>query len=190
MNKTLPFVVAICGKRRCGKDTIANYLQNNYNFEHIKISSKLKNVIKILFNFNDNQMESDEKELIDEKWNVSPRQVMQFIGTDIMQYEIQKLLPNVNRSFWIKSLIEEYKNTNKNLVISDLRFLHEYEELKKVSNKIYIIKVERKCSHDLSSTDTHSSETEMINIPCDFIINNSKISDLYSKIDKIINQIV
>lgn len=190
MNKTFPLVIAICGKRRCGKDTIANYLKTKYDFEHVKISSKLKNVIKILFNFTDEQMENDSKELIDDKWKVSPRQVMQFMGTDIMQYEIQKLLPNINRSFWIKSLIEDLKYTNKKIVISDLRFLHEYEELKKVSNKIYVIKVERQCEHDTLSTDTHCSELEMVNIPCDFVLQNLKINDLYFNVDKIVNQIV
>ncbi len=190
MNKTLPLVIAICGKRRCGKDTIANYLKIKYDFEHVKISAKLKFVIKTLFNFTDDQMENDSKELIDDKWKVSPRQVMQFIGTDIMQFEIQKLLPNINRTFWIKSLIEDLKYTSKNIVISDLRFIHEYEELKKISHKIYIIKVERNCEHDTLSTDAHSSEIEMTNIPCDFIVQNVKINDLYFNLDKIISQIV
>jgi len=181
----LPKLIGICGKKRSGKDILANYLCNNYSFTNEKISEDLKNIIKILFGFTDNQLESNEKEDIDKSWGVSPRQTMKFIGTEIMQYKIQELLPNIKRNFWINSFIKKHiENQTNNIVISDLRFLHEYEALKKYN--IYIIRLER----DLENNeDNHISETEFLNIPPDVILsNNGTINDLYNKCDIIFNQ--
>ena len=83
-----------------------------------------------MFGFTNEEIENDEKDIVNKKWGVSPRTVMQFIGTELFQYKIQEILPDVGKKFWINSLIESLKQS-ENYVISDLRFLHEYEELKK-----------------------------------------------------------
>lgn len=179
-------IILICGKKRSGKDTIANYLHQQFGYKNMKISASIKSICKILFDFSDDQMENDDKEKIDPKWNISPRQAFQFIGTDMMQYKIQELLPNIGKLFWIKSFIEKIKNTSIPIVVSDVRFIHEYEELKKIFN-IIVIRVERDTTYD----DTHISEKEYLEIPYDILIkNNSTISDLHTELHtRIINQI-
>lgn len=186
----VPQIIAICGYKRSGKDTIANYLCK-YGYKNIKIADQLKTVIKQLFNFTDDQLELDEKENIDKRWKISPRQAMQFFGTEIMQYEIQKLLPDIGRTFWIRSFIEKYlvntdANNNEKYVISDMRFLHEYEELKKYN--IFVIMVNRNTIDTINMiNEHHSSEKEYLQIPADIILNNnSTIKDLLIKIDNAI----
>ncbi len=44
-----PQIIAICGYKRSGKDTIAQYLVKKYNYKHHKITHKLKECIKLLF---------------------------------------------------------------------------------------------------------------------------------------------
>lgn len=198
----VPRIIAICGHKRSGKDTIANYLAK-YGYKNIKIADQLKTMVKQLFNFTDAQLELDQKEDIDQRWEISPRQVMQFFGTEIMQYEIQKLLPNIGRTFWIKSFIEKYRlsateNTESEntetenagtetdkYVISDMRFLHEYEELKKYN--IFVIMIKRDSTTN-KTIDFHASENEYIKIPADIVINNDgTIEDLLIKIDNAIS---
>ncbi len=181
----VPRIIAICGHKRSGKDTIANYL-SKYGYKNIKIADQLKTVVKQLFNFTDNQLELDEKEDIDKRWGVSPRQTMQFFGTEIMQYEIQKLLPNIGRKFWVKSFIEKYlsQNNTDKFVISDMRFLHEYEELKKYD--LFVIMIQRDTID--KSNEHHASEIEYLKIPANIIIkNNSTIEELLIKIDNSIS---
>lgn len=182
----IPKIIGICGKRRSGKDTLANYICTHYTFENKKISDNLKSLVKILFGFSDTQVENDEKDIIDPLWNISPRQSLQFFGTEIMQYKIQELLPDINRKFWIKSFITNniINNISKNIVISDLRFNHEYEELKK--HNILIIRIDRESNiNNIENVDDHCSETEHIQIPADIIIkNDGTIEELYSKINK------
>ena len=45
----LPKIIAVCGYKRSGKDTIAKYLNKKYNYKHLKITYKLKECLKLLF---------------------------------------------------------------------------------------------------------------------------------------------
>jgi hypothetical protein len=169
----MPRIIAISGFKRSGKDLLANYISKKYDYEHVKISEKLKDICKILFDFTDDQLEKDIKEEIDPRWNISPRKCMQFIGTEIMQFKVQELLPEINRKFWIKSLLNSL-DPNKKYVISDLRFKHEYEELKKLDSLIVRIDTN---NNNLLNTDDHVSEQEFKSINADIILLNDLVSD-------------
>ena len=179
---THPCIIAVCGYKRSGKDTIAEYLTNNYNYNHYKITDKLRKVVQLLFNLNDNDYEKNKEEN-DDRWDTTPRKMMQFIGTEVFQYKIQELIPNIGRNFWIKSLLSDelldnIKNNNHKIVISDLRFLHEYENLKQLKIPLVVIKVTNK---NIKNIDNHISETEHLKIPIDYEIeNNGTIEDLYN----------
>jgi hypothetical protein len=193
-SKVNPQIIAICGYNRSGKDTIANYLEKNYNYKHLKITYKLKECIKLLFDLTDNDLELDKKEDINKKWKVSPRHMMQFIGTDIFQYKIQELLPGIDKKFWINTFLNDplvsklKKNDKFNIVISDLRFIHEYEELKKLNIPILILKVINDNIIIDENISLHISNIEFLNIPINYQINNSgDLKYLYNQIDYIIN---
>jgi dephospho-CoA kinase len=181
----LPRIIALCGARRTGKDTVANYLVSRYGYEHIKFTTPLKEVCKILFQFTDEQLETDKKELVDEKWGVSPRQVMQFLGTEVFQYKIQELLPQVGRLFWANSLMVRMSQApEKRYVISDMRFLHEHKALgclDMLTIKISSNRVQQ------NSTDQHLSECEHRNIQEDMHLQNDGTKEeLYDKIDSVL----
>ena len=145
----LPKIILLSGPKRCGKDTLANYLKDNYNYEHLKITSKLKECIKLFFDLEDYDLE-EIKELTNPEWKTSPRKMMQFIGTEMFQYKIQELLPNVGKKFWIKSLfnntlISKLTDTNEDykIVISDLRFKHELEEIKNLNIPLVHLRIKK-----------------------------------------------
>ena len=178
----LPRVIALCGARRVGKDTLAAHLVSRHGYEHIKITAPLKQVCKTLFSFTDDQLETDIKEAIDERWGVSPRQVMQFLGTEVFQYKIQELLPGVGRNFWVNSMVNMIEaNPEKRYVISDMRFLHEFEALRRFG----MLTVKISSPHVVqNNTDAHVSEQEHTTIREDVhIANTSSREDMYSKID-------
>jgi hypothetical protein len=180
--KQLPQIIAICGRRRTGKDVIADYICNKYQYSNVKFAQPLKDAIKVLFGFSEDQIEK-YKDKDDDFWKTSPRKVMQFIGTEIMQYEIQRLIPHTNRHFFVNSLLK--RHNNQNIVISDMRFLHEYNEIKKKG--ALVIKVIRPFSEKDNNIDFHSSEKEVDEITTDYtIINDGDINTLYKKIEKVI----
>lgn len=185
-----PRIIAICGVKRSGKDTIADYLCNNYGYTKIKIATPLKEGLKLMFGFTDEQLETDKKDQIDSKWNVEPRKIMQFIGTDVMQYQIQEILPGIGRKVWIKSLIEKHLHNKDTLfVIPDLRFVHEYEELLKYNTVFW--RVDRITPFDKINhvCDLHVSEKEYLDIPVSQIFKNETKQDLYVQINNVLNQI-
>jgi dephospho-CoA kinase len=182
-------IIGICGKKRSGKDTIAEHLVSNYDFVNCKIAEKLKSVCQLLFNFTEEEIELSKDEM-HSKWQMSPRQAMQFIGTEVMQYEIQKLLPEIQRNFWIRSMLESKYGQHERIVISDLRFLHEVEAIKQCiaasDTTFTIIRVQRSAPGNLGiSTDAHVSELECTQIAADHVIeNDGSVSDLLNKIDQ------
>ena len=189
----LPKIIAVCGYKRSGKDTIAKYLNKKYNYKHLKITYKLKECLKLLFDLRDHELETDKKEKINKKWNITPRKLMQFIGPEIFQYKIQEILPDIDKKFWIKtfltdSLVNNLRNKKDfHIVISDIRFIHEYEELKKLNIPISVIKVTNDNIMIDSNEELHISEREFIKIPYDKeILNNSTFDDMYKKIDEYI----
>jgi len=95
-----------------------------------------------------------------------------------MQYKIQELLPNIGKNFWVDALLQKLES-GKKYVISDLRFVHEYEHLKKLN--AFIIKITRQENHNI---DTHCSEEEYKKFNCDLcLVNDSTIQNLLEKFD-------
>lgn len=180
-------VIAICGQKRSGKDTIASYITYTYEFRHVKIAEPLKDLCKVLFGFTASQMEDDTKDVIDERHGITPRSAMQFVGTEMMQYKIQELLPNVGRNFWINRLLQD-SNSNSNsssnkIVISDMRFMHEYKAIKDMyGDNAMVIKVTRDANAS-NVEDNHASEKEWEQIPEDILIrNDTTVYELHNKI--------
>lgn len=197
----MPKIIAICGAKRCGKDVLAEHLVNKYNYERVAFANPLKLAVKSLFNFDDDQVgigedkKTGRKDIIDEKWGITPRAALQFFGTEIMQEKIQELLPDMKRNFFantLKNYITEKIDINveQKFVISDLRFLHEYEMLFNIpkirKTNIIIIRVVRPSNSD-ATTATHISEREYMKIPYDVVlVNDGTIENYIKKFDKII----
>lgn len=190
--QTLPRIIAICGLKRSGKDTIADYLCQHYGYTKIRIANPLKQGLKAMFGFSDDQLETDLKDVVDERWGVEPRKVMQFIGTEIMQYKINEVIPSLGRSFWIKSLIEEHINhtdgKDKLFVIPDLRFKHEYDLLLQYNAVFWRVERIRDGGVMLPTDETHTSEKEYLDIPVSKVLKNTNRLELYNQVQQAISQ--
>jgi len=200
-------IIAICGAKRSGKDVLAKYIVATRGFKKLSFAEPLKKAVKELFNFNDIQVGIDEenavgneKDIIDERWGISPRKALQFFGTEIMQHSINELIPNTNRGFLADILLSRISgNSCDSYVISDMRFLHEYNKLKSLTKacdacSLIVVKISRPAVNisevaggtggAVGTRDTHISENEYIDIPYDVeIINDGAISDLTDLFD-------
>ena len=180
-------VIGIIGEKRHGKDTIANYLVKKYSFEKKTLAGPLKEICRILFGFNNEQLYGNLKEDIDEYWNVSPRKMYQFIGTDLFRKQFTKICPQIKDRFWIEIVKKQIiDSTANNIVLSDIRFPNEVDLVDELNG--INIKVVRP---SIKSKDLHESETKILSIKnYDYIvINNGTINDLHNKIDNIINNL-
>jgi dephospho-CoA kinase len=191
----MPKIIAICGAKRSGKDVLAEHLVKHYKYERVAFADSLKLAVKALFNFDDEQVRTDKKDVVDETWGITPRSALQFFGTEVMQEKIQELLPDIKRNFFANNLKKYITNANADtkFVISDLRFLHEYEMLLKIPNirkeDVIIIRVVRPTNREASSSvtnDSHISEREYMKIPYDVVlVNDGTIANYIEKFDKL-----
>jgi hypothetical protein len=196
----MPKIIAICGAKRSGKDVLAEHLVKKYNYKRLSFAEPLKEAVKGLFNFDDDQVGigddtgNDRKDIIDERWGITPRAALQFFGTEMMQEKIQELLPNMKRNFFANTLVNHINSAEEDtkFVISDLRFIHEYERLLNISKisikEILIVRVIRPSKDRIKEQEPHISELEYTEIPYDIImINNGSIEDYINRFDKIIS---
>jgi len=141
-------LVGILGLKGSGKDTIGNYLIENYNFEKIAYAGALKDAICCIFGWDRNMMEGATEESrkwreeIDPYWGFSPREMMQRIGTDLFRKQIKD-------DVWVKSLKlklekmtqDPFKMTT-NVVITDCRFKNEIDVIKEKGGIIILVERE------------------------------------------------
>jgi len=198
MPMPMPRIIAICGAKRSGKDVLAEHIVKQYHYERVAFANPLKQAVKALFNFNDEQVETDKKDIVDENWGITPRAALQFFGTEMMQEKIQELLPDIKRNFFANTLKNyiasrcDADGQKTSFVISDMRFLHEYEMLFQIPNirkeDIVVIRVLRPTTTGVAAatSDSHISELEYVNIPYDVVlVNNGTIENYLAKFDKI-----
>ena len=176
--------IGLLGQKGSGKDTLADYLVNNKGFVKYSFATPVKNISKILFNLSDEQLYGNLKESIDDKLGISPRVIFQRLGTEFGQDLIYKLFPELKikkKHIWLR-LFDFFleKNKDKNIVITDVRFEHEINYLKKLN--FNIIKIYRKDS----LIDTHIPENQN-DLYYDFYIeNNDSKQDLFNKYNNFI----
>jgi hypothetical protein len=184
-------IVLITGNKGSGKDTMADYLVKKYEFTKYAFARPIKEAIKIIFDWSDNDLNKGElKEKKDNKYGISPRDILQWFGTEVFQYYINKDFPEfekkIGRGIWVNSFLNwrnKYKYL-KNIVISDWRFPHEQEIILNniKDEKIKFIKVIR----NIENIDTHESEIHIRDLFADITLNNTTtISDFHEDIDKI-----
>lgn len=211
-------IIGLIGDNRVGKDTIAAYINQYINShssyvnididnaentlettqckcKNLAFADNVKDVGRILFNFSDEQLYGSKKEIIDERWGITPREFMTIFGTEIMQYDIYKYFPNLAnfvepKTFWAKrtlSFIENNENNYKYYIITDIRFNHELKALNDINNKcqkykLVLIKVTREGQYT-NADITHKSRTELtelLELDLSTKFNNIQQTNIYS----------
>lgn len=185
-------LIGFSGKKGSGKSYFSDYLVNNKLFIKLSFASPLKEITKILFNLSDEDVKDPiKKELINPKFNASPRELMQWLGTDIMREEFNKKF-NYSGSIWIDSVKDKVKtllDNNKDVVIDDVRFQNEVDMIHSLGG--IVINLRNDLDNTLNnSTSTHSSENQKLTFNYEFVNDKSYSNtyDIYLNLDLLINK--
>ena len=185
-------LIGFSGKKGSGKSYFANYLVNNKLFIKLSFASPLKEITKILFNLSDEDVKDPiKKELINPKFNASPRELMQWLGTDIMREEFNKKF-NYSGSIWIDNVKDKVKtllDNNKDVVIDDVRFQNEVDMIHSLGG--IVINLHNDLDNTLNnSTSTHSSENQKLTFNYEFVNDKSYSNtyDIYLNLDLLFNK--
>jgi len=169
-------IIGIVGYKGSGKDAMADYLVENFQFEKMAFAGPLKDVCGLLFDLEDeyfNKRELKEKKL--DFWALSPREILQKVGTDLFR-------KHFDEEFWVKLMENKIQNKlvdnpNTNIVCSDVRFQNEADLVKKLGGKIVYI------DRFKYINDEHEAEQCKINNIDLIIENKGTLQDYYTKIN-------
>ncbi len=185
-------IIGITGNKRHGKDTCGKCIQSLLKSSNVKLhsfASPMKEVAGTMFGWDYDRMEN-HKENVDPYYGISPRQFLQVLGTDFAQFFLTEQFPQfkkiTGRSLWVKRLLKHIDNKNIN-IITDVRFKHEVEAIRKQDTNNIIIKVIRP---DWPVDYSHISEMEVVTIEPDYtILNNGTLADLKREVYDFLKQI-
>jgi hypothetical protein len=181
-------IIGICGQKFNGKDTIADYLVSNYGFTKISLGDPVKHALQEIFCFSYEQLWGVQKEITDSFWKVTPREMMQYFGTECLRIKFGTDYPHIGNNIWVLALhrkIDELisKGITK-IVVPDLRFPNEEKPIRDFGG--CVLKVIRK---KLVSGDSHASENSLEHINVDHVIYNETIEQLFKDVDDVVKKI-
>jgi len=111
-------IIGVAGKARSGKDTFAEHMKLKYDYTQLAFADPLKEACaKVIDVPVENFYDADKKEIVDDFWGISPREMAQKFGTESMRHVFFD-------DFWIR-LMEKQLNKYNDVVISDVRFENE-----------------------------------------------------------------
>lgn len=159
-------LIGIAGPARAGKDTLADYLLNNLgdNWGRSSFANPMKAMLKVI----GVDCSDDAKDKMDDYFDVTPRRMMQTLGTEWGRDLIDK-------DFWVKVFARV--NAGKSLIVPDVRFENEAELVR--TNGILIHLTGRG-----GINSGHKSENPVGFKARDIVIDNSRdLEWLYAQVD-------
>lgn len=177
--------IALLGKMRSGKDTIADYADKQYGFTRFAFGDGIREVCHILF---PDQMRNGNK----------PRSLLQGVG---------QMMRQLDNNVWVNKCFKEIEDERfksaialgkdiLNPIITDLRQPNEYAKCKKEG--FVFVKVhcddELRVKRILEKNDKfdpkdlqHETELHIDSYEYDYLINNDgSLEDLYRQFDEIV----
>lgn len=194
---TKPLLIGLTGYAAHGKSTAANMFKV-YGFKEYALAEPLKRACMEIFGFTEDQVFGEGKYLIDQFWNVTPREVLQKIGTELFRDQLKALMPAIDLGefniVWIRKMEkfiqeERKKNSSVNIVISDVRNIDEAKAIKKLGG--YIIRVQNPRVKMNDAFRSHASEQMIDKIRFEgIVLNDGSRVDLFRDVDCFVNSLM
>jgi len=129
MNKQ---IIGIAGKKAAGKDLLGSYLVAA-GYKRFAFGDIIRERVKRDFDLSTEQVFGRFKEVVDDRWGTTPRDIMERYGMFFRSFD---------EKYWIKQLGEQIQLSPSNkIVVTDVRLIAEAEYLKSLGAKL--IRLER-----------------------------------------------
>lgn len=177
-------VIGLAGRKGAGKSAVAKLLVNEYGFSEAAFADPLKKGLQQLLGLEEDQLWGPRKDTIDPTWGVQPRQLLQYLGTEVFRDQLPQLFDwkDRRRSPWVFRMRRELErrwaeDPRKYIVISDIRFPDEAAFVHELGGRVW--QVERPGQIGL---DFHESEGRT-DFPVDENLHNTgTLEDLHTKV--------
>lgn len=203
------FLIGIFGCSGVGKDTVGDYIERTYKDVYtVAFADALKFAAAHAFGIHCSSFYKPAYKIqTNPFWNLTPRQIGQFFGTELFRDKIQELIPGIENDFWIRRLagaidreLTSPQDTDEGLylddsdivVITDGRFQNELDFV--LANGSVAIHLNRDVTPVQGGISGHVSEKlelspSVTHAPNNYwtVSNNSTLKDLYAKIANVLS---
>jgi hypothetical protein len=173
-------LIGLIGHARSGKDTIANFLVEDYDFLKVAFADPMREALMRLnpvIRLDDGLMVNLSQALKMMEWDMlksrSPdiRGLMQRFGTEVGREMF-------GENFWVEQAMK-YPSTTEDVVFSDVRYPNEAEAI--TSKGGILIRITKP---NVGPVNSHLSDNALIDYPVNFTINNSgTLAELSAKVN-------
>lgn len=171
-------IVGFAGQQGSGKDTCADFLRKD-GFTKYAFAKPLKQFCQDIFDLSHDQLHGPDREVIDPRYNMSPRTLLQKLGTDFFRNMI-------DFDFWVKYFQRWAANTSDDIVVSDIRFANELNAVREMGGWVFLV---RRPKFECSDEPGHVSEHANSLIGYDeVILNDGDLYDLEMKVKSAIKR--
>ena len=183
--QTAQLLIGLSGRARTGKTTAANHLANTYDLVTYALADPLREGLMNIFNLSPCDFDDERKELTIDWLGLSPRELMQSMGTDWGRHQVHPelwlLLAEKNLEF-----LGQTNDNARGFVISDLRFENEADFVRKRGGMVIHL-----LRPDAAEVNPHISETGIGIQDNDLVLHNDgAIEDLFGQLDEIFEALV
>lgn len=143
-------IIGLTGKKFHGKDTAAEIIRKKHDVVCYSFADPIKKAVSIIHEIPEsvlNDPESKEKTL--EEWGKSPRELLQWLGTDVYRNQFGK-------EIWLKNMELRIRNCPKGypIIVTDVRFDNEAELIHRLGGSVWKV-----CASErVQLSDSHESE--------------------------------
>lgn len=161
-----PPIIGLTGKARCGKDTVANFLIAAIGGYRYAFADPIRDMLHAGLGIDMNSAYwKDHKEEAIPAFGVSPRQMMQTLGTEWGR-------DLVNKDLWLLLAKGKLFRTGPGMVVTDVRFENEADWIRKMGGRIIHV-----LRDDTPAVAAHSSEGGVARLNEDLVISNTGTID-------------
>ena len=172
-------LIGLAGRARSGKSSIADYLVNDYGFQHLAFADPIRDTIEHVFD-TPHQYSHVLKEAGIQPHGKSYRELAQTLGDwgrglrpDFWVIELERRLELIKRGL----------GDDLCVVVSDVRYLNEAFWVRDRGQLWHITRPDQ----DPDQTRTHSSEAGILRWPEEAkIVNTGTLADLFAHVDRLL----
>lgn len=159
-------LIGIAGPARAGKDTLCSYMLDN--LDGVWLRSSFADPLKAMLSVIGVDCSDDKKAVIDDNYGVTPRHMMQALGTEWGRHMI-------DGDIWVKAFAR--LNAGKCVIVPDVRFENEAELVREHGVLIHLV-------GRGGIEGNHVSENAIEFKPGDIVIDNSRdLAWLHGQVD-------
>jgi len=163
-------IIGLTGQAQSGKTTIAMELVKR-GFVKLSLADPIKEILTKIYDLSPAQISGYLKEEIDPRYDISPRFMMQMLGTEVAR--------NIHEDTWVmhlhrRILGHQYDDPMVNIVVDDIRYDNEAEGIRSWGG--CIVGILRPKSRSIESD--HSSEYGLTDPPDWEYLNDGDLTEI------------